>query len=520
MLPVHISAKHRMVGVPANAEVQNLFPNARPMTINGEPHLLLPHGLVEAYLLKKFGYDVPAPIVTQYNWANGKPFDVQVKTCAMLTLNPRAYVLNGMGTGKTRAALWSWDYLKSNNFVGKAIVFAPLSTLTFTWKREAFQVLPHRTTAVLHGDKKRRLDRLADPAAEMFIINHDGLKVIYDDIAKRTDIDTVIIDELAVYRNNNDRTKLMRKFCALPHIKVVWGMSGAPIPHAPTDVWAQCRIVTPTSVPRYFKQFRDDLMVKVDQFKFIPKDDAVDRAYAVMKPAVRFTLDDVTELPGCVSRTIDVEMGQKQAHIYKQLVASARVAVANHEITAANAGAAMNKLLQISLGWVYTSDGRIVPLDNEKRIQTMMDCIEGTDRKVLVFVPFKHALAGISEALTKEKIDHVTVSGDTPAGQRAEIFNLFQNTDRYKVIAAHPQCLAHGITLTAADTVLWFGPIPNLEIYDQANHRIIRVGQKHKQQIIHLQSTPVEKRVYTMLRNNQRVQERFLEMVENASKED
>lgn len=517
---VYVSAKHKMLGVPANPEIINLFPHCKSMIINGEDHLLLPHGPVESYLLKKFGYDVPAPIVTQYDWAGGKPFDVQIKTCAMLTLSPRAYVLNGMGTGKTRAALWSWDYLKSAGLVNKAIVFAPLSTLTFTWKREAFQVLPHRTATVLHGEKKRRLDRLNDPTAELFVINHDGLKVIYNELAKRTDIDTVIIDELAVYRNNNERMKLMQKFCALPHIKVVWGMSGSPIPHSPTDVWSQCRIVTPTTVPRYFKQFRDDLMIKVDQFKFVPKDDAVDRAYKVMQPAVRYTLDDVVELPDCVSRTIDVDLGTKQASIYKQLVASARVAIANHEITAANAGAAMNKLLQISVGWVYTSDGKIVPLDNDKRIQALMDCIEGTDRKVLVFVPFKHALEGISGALTDKDIDHVCVSGDTPAGKRAEIFNLFQNTDRYKVIAAHPQCLAHGITLTAADTIVWFGPVTSLEMYDQANHRIRRVGQHHKQQIIHLQSTPVERRVYGMLRNHQKVQERFLELFETASKDE
>lgn len=518
-MSVHVSTKHKALIVPFREDVNNLFPNAKRILSEQNSYLVLPHGIIETITLKNLGVQTPSPLV-HYDWAGGTPFDVQKKTCDLLIANPRAYVLNGMGTGKTRAALWSWDYLKSAGLVNKAIVFAPLSTLTFTWKREAFQTTPHRTTTVLHGDKKRRLERLNDREVEMFIINHDGLKVIYDDIAKRTDINTVIIDELAVYRNNNERTKLMRKFCALPHIKVVWGMSGAPIPHSPTDVWAQCKIITPNTVPRYFKQFRDDLMIKVDQFKYIPKDDAVDRAYKVMTPAVRFTLDDVIELPECISRTIDVELGTKQAQIYKQLVATARVAVANHEINAANAGAAMNKLLQISLGWVYTSDGKIVPLDNGKRIQTLLDCIEGTDRKVLVFVPFKHALNGIADALTNADIDHVVVSGDTPAGQRADIFNLFQNTDKYKVIAAHPQCLAHGITLTVADTIVWFGPIPNLEIYDQANHRIIRVGQKHKQQIIHLQSTAVERRIYSLLRNNQKIQNQFLELVENASKED
>jgi SNF2 family DNA or RNA helicase len=77
---------------------------------------------------------------------------------------------------------------------------------------------------------------------------------------------------------------------------------------------------------------------------------------------------------------------------------------------------------------------------------------------------------------------------------------------------AHPQCLAHGLTLTAADTVVWFGPITSLEIYDQANARIRRVGQKQKQQFLHLQGTPTEKRLYSMLINKQNVQNQLLEM--------
>jgi SNF2 family DNA or RNA helicase len=89
---------------------------------------------------------------------------------------------------------------------------------------------------------------------------------------------------------------------------------------------------------------------------------------------------------------------------------------------------------------------------------------------------------------------------------------MFQNTSKLKVLLAHPQCVAHGITLTAADTAIWFGPITSLETYDQANHRIRRVGQKHKQQIIHLQSTAVERKVYGMLNKKQDVQKQFLQM--------
>lgn len=523
-MQVHVSQKHRSLGVPANAEIRNLFPDAKEIDFNSAPHLVLPHGTAETFLLRRLGFEVPAPIESQYEWPHPSgqpPFNAQIKTASLLTLNPRAYVLNDMGTGKTRSVLWAWDYLRGNNLCKKALIVAPLSTLNFTWAREVFATLPHRTCGVVHGSRAIRKVRLADNGIELFIINHDGIKTVLPEIEALIaagELDVLIIDELAVYRNGGaQRTKDMRKLAS--KFKWVWGMTGAPIPHEPTDAWAQCTIVTPNTVPKYFGRFRDELMTKLNQFKYVPKPDAVSRAFAVMQPAVRFTLDDVVELPECIERTVDVELGPKQRNVYKQLAEHCFVAVQNKQITAANAGAVLMKLLQVSTGWVYAgSDGHVVSLDNGNRLDALMDAINATSRKVLVFAPFKHALAGISERLTAENIDHAVVSGDTSAAERNQIFNLFQNTSKYRVLVAHPQCLAHGITLTAADTIVWFAPVTSLEIYDQANRRIRRVGQKHKQLVLHLQSTPVEKKIYSMLRNAQKIQDQLLELFEEASR--
>lgn len=516
MLPVVVSPRHQLVGVPFAENIKNLFPTAKNMDFGAAPHILLPHKPMETFLLRKLGYDVPSPILTHYDWCGGTPFNSQKSTAALLTIEQRAYVLNGMGTGKTKSALWAFDYLRSNKVCGKMVVSAPLSTLNFTWAREIFNTLPHRKCAVLHGSKKQRLEKLADPDVEIFIINHDGHKVILKELLARKDINVLLVDELAVFRNpSSDRTK---ELCILANsMSWVWGMTGSPIPTSPTDAYAQAKIVTPHRVPKFFGRFRDELMTKVTAFKYAPKPDAVDKAFAVLQPSVRFTLDDVVELPELVERTIDVEMGPNQAKIYKALLDQCYAAVQTQEITAANAGAVMTKLLQVSTGWVYAKDKTIVPLDNNKRIDALLDAIDATDRKVLVFAPFKHALAGISEALTKAGIEHATVDGDTPQGQRAQIFNLFQNTGKYRVLLAHPQCLAHGITLTAADTIIWFAPVTSLEIYDQANHRIRRVGQKHKQLVLHLQSTAVEKKIYKMLQGKQKVQNALLKLFEEGT---
>lgn len=515
-MTIHVSAKHKVIGVPTRPDIANLFPAAKQVTIEGKPMLVLRHGTDETKLLRNMGLDVPTPILAHYDWEGGTPFDIQRKTAAMLTMNKRAYVLNGMGTGKTKASLWSWRYLNLRGEAGKLLVVAPLSTLNFTWAREVFQTLPGVRVQVLHGTKAKRMQRLADPEADVYIINHDGLAVIADELAKRSDIDTCILDELAVYRNGTaTRTKITRKVVA--GMKWAWGMTGSPTPNQPTDAWAQCSLLTPTTVPKYFNRFRDEVMYKLTQFKWAPKQGALDKVFEVMQPAVRFTLDDVMELPDLVERTVDIEMGPKQAKVYKQMEEQAHIMVNSQEITAMNAGAVLNKLLQISTGYVYTRDGDVVTLDNDERLTALVDAVNSTDRKVIVFVPFVHALEGIKKRLTSEGYDVRQVSGATPSGEREEAFNLFQNTSAVKVLVAHPQCMAHGLTLTAADTIIWFAPMPNLEIFEQANARIRRIGQKHKQQILMFSATKAEQKMYAKLRAKQKVQNLLLEMFADAT---
>jgi SNF2 family DNA or RNA helicase len=513
---IHISPKHRLIGVPSDPQLATIFSSAKRITLEGKELILINHGVDETRLLRNVGYDVPAPVLVNYDWEGGAPFDIQKKTAALLTMNTRAYVLNGMGTGKTKAALWSWRYLNRIGAAGKLLVVAPLSTLNFTWAKEIFNTLPGVKMQVLHGTKTKRLDRLSDTNADVYIINHDGLAVIADALSQRTDIDTVILDELAVYRNGmSTRSKVVR--VVTKRMRWLWGMTGSPTPNAPTDAWGQCSIVTPDTVPRYFNRFRDEVMNKITQFKYSPKENALDRVYQVMQPAVRFTLDDVMELPELVERTIDIEMGPKQTKVYKQMEEHAHAMVAANEITAMNAGAVLMKLLQISTGYVYSKDKEVVALDNDDRMTALVDMVNASDRKVIVFVPFIHALDAISKRLTHEGYDVRTVSGATPKGMRDETFQLFQNTNAVKVLVAHPQCMAHGITLTAADTIIWFAPIPNLEIFEQANARIRRVGQKHKQQVLMFQATKAEKKMYAKLRAKQKVQNALLEMFEDGS---
>lgn len=505
---------HPLIEVPFRQDIVSLFPE---FTRTGDTCGTVKHDLASTLMLRNLGIEVPSPVSCYYDFPcppDKPPFDVQKWTVELLTENLRAYVLSSMGVGKTVCPLWAFDWLKKHGLVNRMIVWAPLSTLKFTWLREAFDFLPHLTCSVVHArTRQKRLDALEAPA-DIYIINHDGWQSVGEELLKRPDIDVCCIDELAAYRNASDRSKWMQKYANHPARKFVWGMTGAPTPHAPTDVFQQAKIVTPKTVPKYFGRFRDELMIKISEFKYVPRKEANDKAFAVLQPSVRYTLEDVTELPPYISRRIDVDLGPKQKRVYEDLRKHAQALVDGGDITAVNAGAALNKLMQVSLGWVYNSNGQVVALDNDGRIDALVDLLNAATGKVIVFSAYKHALSGIEGAIAAHCKDrHVrTVSGDTSAGKRAEIFDEFQNGDAVDTLNAHPQCMAHGITLTAADTVIWFGPILSLEIYDQANHRIRRVGQRKKQSYYHIQATPIERKLYDALVSHQNLQSELLEM--------
>ncbi len=524
MTPINIivSKAHKAVLVPSLPGVIAMFPDAPllPRSNGADVDMyMVSHGLRETLMLRHLGLPVPNPIDYHYDWAGAKvagrpPYKVQIATCKMLTENPRAYVLNHMGTGKTKIALWAWDYLHKQGLAKKLLVVAPLSTLNFVWAREVFATLPSRKVQVLHGSKEQRLEKLAKDA-DIYIINHDGLKVIQSELHARADVDCLVIDELAIYRNDNPRSRKMRKFAQRFH--VVWGLTGAPMPNEPTDVWSQCQIVTPARVPKFRGHARDMLMSHVSNFVWRPKPDAVGTAFGWMQPSCRFSLDDVVELPTLISRVIDTPLSKEQEDAYKRMATGMAALVKDKVITAVNAGVAMNKLLQVAGGWVYTKNPEFVRLDPTPRILALADLIMAAERKVIVPVPYRHMMEGISKILNMKGVDieHCIVHGDTIG--RDKIFNAFQNTDQYKVMLVDPRCAHHGLTLTAADTIIWYIPITSLEVYDQLNARITRIGQSHKQQILHLQGTPVERKVYSLLRTKTKVQASFLELVENAT---
>ena len=506
-----ISKPNQRVLIPYD-KISELWPDAPCIEHDGQRLAIIPHAPREQVELRAAGIETPAPILSYYDWNGGEPFKIQKDTAALATSFHRSYVLNDLGTGKTRAALWAWHYLHQAGVAGKLLVVAPLSTLKFTWLREVFATLPKTRAVVLHGSREQR-HKLLEQDYDIYIINHDGLKIVDAALCARHDIDVLVLDELAVYRNNSLRSKRMREFAR--RFAWVWGMTGRPMPQAPTDVWAQCKIITPHTVPAAFRYARSMLMTQVNQFKWAPKRDAVQTALSWMQPSVRYSLDDVVELPDAISRVIDVELSEEQTRVYRRMANEFTALVQDKQITAANAAVAMGKLLQVGAGYVYSSNPQYAVLDSEPRKAALLELVEEADHKIIVFAPWRHLIEGLSGVLTAAEVDHAVIHGDV--SKREEIFHAFQNTTQYHALLAHPQCVHHGLTLTAATTIVWYSPVPSLEIYEQANARIRRVGQKHKQQFLHLQSTAVERKIYNLLKTKQKLQDEFLHLIRTAT---
>lgn len=481
----------------------------------------MPHTVEEVARLALAGIQAPSPIEYYYRWPRERtrvplPFVHQIATAGFLATNPHAYCHNGIGTGKSLAAAWAADYLIEVGIAHRVLIAAPLSTLERVWGDLFYMHFTHRTFAVLHGQADRRCKLLAQPR-DFYIINHDGIGTIQRELEARDDIDIVIIDEIAVYRNRQTaKWKAIDRVIYPPKRKSkpwVWGLTATPIPNSPEDAYGQCRLVTPKTVPQYFTQWRNLVMDHQSIYVWTPRPESTKIVYDVMRPSVRYKREDCLDLPPVMYQTRDVELSSEQQRHYKEIMRELFTEVKGGRITAINEGVKLSKLLQIACGCVYDTNGAPHEIDAGNRVETLMELIEQVGEKVIVFVPF----TAVTSMLARELNKHwrfAIVTGDTPVKERNEIFTEFQNPASDLDILAHPGCMSHGLTLTEASTIIWYAPIASNDIYEQACGRITRAGQKYTANIINLAGSAVERRMYKRLEERQKSQGLLLEMIE------
>lgn len=295
----------------------------------------------------------------------------------------------------------------------------------------------------------------------------------------------------------------------------LWMMTGTPAAQGPVQAYGLAKLVNPRGVPSTFTAFRDMVMYKITQFKWGVKDTAVDTVHNALQPAIRFSKMECLDLPEMVYVRRDVPMSKQQKFYYDKLRKQALLEASGESVTAANAAVVMNKLIQIACGSVYTDNQNTLEFDVSGRYSALLEVLQEAPRKVLVFVPFRHTIKLVAKNLRADRYTCELISGEVPASERTQIFHRFQTEPDPRVLIIQPQAAAHGVTLTAADTVVWWGPVPSLEIYAQANARVHRKGQTNRCTVFQLVGSPVEKRVYELLDNKIDIHTQIIKLYKN-----
>lgn len=526
---VHTSSQSLLLRARDPNKIKSVIPKWRDIDYEGH-NIAVPHRLDEVRILRNLGANVPPPILYYYDWPRPHgitPFAHQLETAAFCTLYPRCFVLNDPGTAKTAAVLWAADHMMLTKQIRKVIINAPLSTLDLVWKQEIFGYLMHRRAAVLHGSKERRLELLARDF-DFYIVNHDGVATIADAVRTRNDIDLIIVDESAEYRNPEtdkyeDLTRIIGK-------RRLWMVTGTPCPKYPTDAWSQARLVNKARVPLYLSQWKEQTMMRLTTHKWVPRAESFEMAYQVLQPAIRFKKSECLDLPPVLYEKRHAELTKEQKKAFTTMKNEMVMQGDESTITAVNAADRISKLRQILCGVIKnTATGQYEELDHGPRTKLLLECIRQAAAKVIVIVPFKGIIKALDRDIMANVDDEVerneglllgsryveVINGDVSKTQRDKIINAFKHTPYPHVLLCHPRVMAHGLNLTEADMTIFYGPIYSNNEDQQVIERFNRPGQTRKMTIIQIGATPLEWGVYQLVNQQKIGQESILSLYRN-----
>jgi SNF2 family DNA or RNA helicase len=498
---------------------------AEAKRINGEI-VAVPNTLWNCQLLRWL--DLPiVPPMADYDWpcAPGiKPLDHQKVMANFMVSHPRCFNLSDMGTMKTLATLWAADWLMNQYPKGecRALIITPLSILQSVWGAAiARNFLGRRTYSVVHGSREARAKALQSPA-DFYIINFDGVGIgahtrkrfdldgLSKDLQARKDISLIIVDEARNYHDSRTKRHRIAKM-VFGDRAYLWFLTGTPTPNGPLDAYGQAKLVN-DAFGESWTGYRNRVMAQITSFKWVPRAGANEAARKLLSPAIRFDIRDVWDGPPLTTQQREVELTDDQRKHMKALKRDLMVEIAGGKtISAMNEAAARAKFMQISLGAIYDADHKWHPIDAAPRLNELKQVLRDAPGKVLIFVP----LTSVVNLLYHELKDwsREIVNGETAAGNRQRIFQRFQQSDSPRLLIADPGCMAHGLDLYAAQSVVWYGATDKTEFYLQANKRAHRPGQRYPVTVVQIVSNTLEKEIFRRLESNESLQGALLQMV-------
>lgn len=495
-----------------------------PEALQGIPHnqndnvTVVKHDYMSWLRMRARGLIVPGPIA-HYGFPG--PFDPyfhQYVTADFLTRHPKAFCFNGLGTGKTLAALWAADYLRDQNVINRVLVIAPWAVLDTAWMPELFRTTPHLNTRLLEGSADKKKTNAVNPQTDVVMVNPESLHIIADTAcnAKEGGFDLVIVDESTKFKNPQTRRwKALNKFAK--QTRYLWLMTGTPAPQSPMDAYGQIRLVRQKYIAA--RSWKGMTMTQVTRFKWVPKHGASKTIADWMQPAIWYKREDCPDMPDMPEPiTMKVRLSKAQQQLSDKVSDEARAMVEAGEINAPNAAAIMTKLLQIQCGGVYATDAQgdnvVHQVSAQPFFSAITDFVEQADTMVLVLSPFRAGAKATYEKLKAAGNRVAIYHGDVSKADRSDILQQARN-GQLDALVAIPSTMSHGVDglQHAARFILWTSPPLSSETYHQTNGRLIRSGQKNKVVLAHIVTSALAKDLYTRLQYRQRLESAILHYI-------
>lgn len=445
--------------------------------------------------------------------ANFIPHEYQAFSINKIIENPAAGLFLDMGMGKTVSTLTAIAELLHDYFeVSKVLVIAPLRVAKYTWtdEIEKWEHTRYLKTSQILGTEKERLEALGKQA-DIYLINRENVVWLVDKLKSDWPFDMVVIDELSSFKSTKaKRFRALRK--VRPFIKRIVGLTGTPAPNGLIDLWPQLYLLDQGErLGKTITGFRERYFVpgagdpsRYVVYDWIPKKEAEENIYKKIEDiCVSMKSVDYLDLPERIDHTVNVELSHKARSKYVQLEKDLLLPFTDSDVVADTAAVLSNKLLQLANGAIYDEDGEVQFVHDEK-LDALEELIEQANGKpVLVFYNFKHDLERILERFK----DAVKLETD-------EHFKKWNNGE-IPILLTHPASAGHGLNMQdGGNTIIWFGMTWSLELYQQANARLHRQGQKNIVNVFHLiVQDSIDEKVMKAIRNKTVTQDNLMEAV-------
>lgn len=446
----------------------------------------------------------------------------QWETFAFYLSNHRGYNLSSCGSGKTLPTVLAIKELYNAGLETKVLVNCPVQVVEATWMDHFAQFAPEVPLLDLSYSRKRKpkaMEQLKTFRGVVFV-NPDGLPYcVHEMVNWRPKL--FVIDELsASYRNwKSNRWKAASALKGLVRPSI-WAFTGTPMANKLMDIYSQCLLVNPDMLPRNrsgrvvkYKELRDMLMYQPYPDVWLPKKNALEMAFKIMQPAIRFRREDVmSEIKTPITVRKQIPLSAEQKKLLKALQDQGKAQFGTGTLRAADSRVLSMKATQICVGTVFDTAKNVQVVDSSPRLDALVALFDEVEMTpIIVAVVYVPAILKLAEQLRLQKYRVGIIHGDVPPSERAEIIRDFQ-AGKYDFLVAHPRTLAHGVTLTRSSTVCWYGPYNDMEFVSQLNDRIFRFGQTGQPLIVEFSSTPIEAKIYASNLNKEKLSVSYLDL--------